>query len=220
MSYAIEKGKRVVVIPTNGDKRFSLSSQLLVFTAASCDNNVFPKEYDWHILAVDTFSDWGGEIQLPAHLWEYAHCADGGGIKPHGRETTGIAYIQSWKKAVRDRFSAFNTRGETVWHPRYALWGAIPENVQDLQRINDPDAFSPRYKHLREPLYQAFRNLFPDRIERNNVWGIVYHTPNLLDALFLYQHREHLPFNFYLSDDENCRFLRNGESVQPELAVA
>jgi hypothetical protein len=219
MSYTIEKAKRVVVINAKDDSRFSPFNQLLVFAAASADNNVYPREYDWHVVAVDHFSDWGGEIQLPCRLWECAHAADGGGIKPHGRETTGIAYIKAWKQAVKDRYPALDAKGNACWHPTYTLWGAIPETPEDLQRINDPDAFSPRYKHLREPLYRAFCNLFPNRIESNHAYGIAYRTSDLFDALFLYQNREHMPFNFYLGDRENSPFFSN-PTGQQELAVA
>src|ERR1051326_3460731 len=217
MSYTIERGKRVLTFKTE-DERFScnISGEILLFVVACSDNNVYPRTYDWNFVGHGLFSDWANEIQLPAKLWEAAYSADGGGIKPYDRDISGIGYIKTWKQAVKQRFPAIAPDGRLLWHPTVSLWAGVCDDTHKPNEINSKGAalFSPKYSHLRQKLYDSFKRLFPKPLDRSNTIRAVYSLESFHDAVFLYIHRRELPFNLYLTDREDCHFLRSGEQQE------
>ena len=137
MSYSIEKGKRVLTFKTD-DARFNCNvfGEILLFVVACSDNNVYPRTYDWNVVATDHFSDWGKEIQLPARIWEAACGADGGSVKPYDRNISGIGYIKTWKQAVKERLPVFTPEGKTLWHPTVSIWAGTDDKQQEKSRFH------------------------------------------------------------------------------------
>jgi len=219
MSYSIERGKRVLTFKTD-DQRFNCNvfGENLLFVVACSDNNVYPRTYDWNVVATDHFSEWAKEIQLPVRIWEAACGTDGGSIKPYDRNISGIGYIKTWKQAVKERFPVLTPEGKPLWHPTVSIWAGIDDKQQEAINRQGVELFSPRWKHLRQPLYDAFKRLFPGPLRVSNTTCRVYDAGRFLDAVFLFQNREDLPFKLYLVDREDCRFLRQG--AQPELLAA
>lgn len=214
MSYSIERGKRVLTFKTD-DPRFNCNvfGETLLFVAACSDNNVYPRTYDWNIIATGNFSSWADEIQLPVALWEAAHAADAGGIKPYDREVSGVGYIKSWKQRVKLRVPVLSPEGKLRWFPTVSIWAGVMENTCKPEEINSNGAalFSPKYSHLRQKLYGAFKRLFPNPLTGSNVTRPIYDLEAFLDGVFLYIHRRELPFNLYITDREDSRFMRSGE---------
>jgi hypothetical protein len=226
MSYRIEHYKRVVTFNAKDDERFpNYLGDVVLFITSGSDNNVSPKDYDWEVEAIGHFSEWGGEIQLPEHFWSAARCADGGMIKPWGRDVSGISYIKSWKQAVKERFPVRGADGFLLWHPRVSVWhwqsnSGYGETMLDAEVINQKGAavFSPKYEHLRAPLFAAFKRLFPDQLDGSHSSTTATTLAQFKDALYLRLNRSHLPVSLHLTDSAYCPFLTKG--AQKELLIA
>lgn len=209
MSYSIEHGKRVLILKTD-DRRFDQygGRGTAFYVHATADNNVTPRRYDWSAVAHDDHREWAGEVQMPALIWEMGAAADGGSIKPWGKDVSGIGYLQGWKKAAK---AAQPIDG---WRPTVSIWLAYGgQEGQDLaDRLNraGPEAFS-SYDHLRQPVYDALKRLFPRPFEGGNTRKRVETEAELLDALFLFKRRHDLPFSLYLVDDEKSAFFAQKE---------
>ena len=218
MSYYIEKHKRVVTFPFQPQPGMGYhASEVMIFLTAGSCNNVSPRTYDWDVCAIREFSEWSGEIQLPSAIWQSAHDADGGGIKPGGRDCSGTAYIRQWKQAVTERYPCVRD-GTLLWHPRVSAWH-WKDSSGDLKHepaeINEQgaDLFSPKYKHLRAPLHAAFKRLFEKPLSGSNTSTHLYSLEAMNDAVFLWMNREHLPTSFHLCDSDWCEFLLKGKQA-------
>jgi len=208
MSYTIERGKRVLELTTD-DKRFQpFLGTTLVYVMAASSNNVSPRHYDWEACAIAHHSEWGKEIQVPQKIWQMGYWADGGSIKPWDRQVTGLNYVKAWKQAVKER------RPIDGWTPRVSIW----VNPDHAKAINDTgkEAFAHESvaKDTQAELYDAFKRLFPepfvisDKRWAANLWACVTNHEQLLDAVFLYDRKEYLPFGLHLVDREGCSFLK------------
>lgn len=224
MSHRIEHYKRVITFPPpKGDDRFpSYMGEIALFISSGSDNNVSPRDYDWEIEEITGISVWGGEIQLPMSCWSGGHAADGGMIKPWGKDVSGLNYVRAWKKAAAERFSCVSPDGKLLWFPRISIWhfrSGIDGTTREAKEVNDlgVEAFSPRYKHLRQPLYDAFKQLFPNTLQRSNTQSSVSNLAEFHDAVYLRWHREHLPVSFHLTHRADCAFLQNGPNRQLSL---
>jgi hypothetical protein len=153
---------------------------------------------------------------LPVALWKAACGADGGSIKPYDRDITGIGYIKSWKQAVKQRVSLLSPDRKLRWHPSVSIWAGVGDGSHKPDEIQKKGAalFSPRYSHLRQKLYDAFKRLIPEQLDRSNTIRPIYTFASFLDAAFLYMNRRELPFNLYIFDQEDSRFLRSASQEQ------
>lgn len=224
MSYYIEQFKRVVTFPFTAPPGQNTwrNGECALFLTAGGSNNVHPRHNDWDVCAL-SFNPhaWAGEIQLPKVIWEMGYSADGGMIKPKGRDQSGLAYVKAWKQAVTNRVSM--VRGdELLWHPRISIWhwqDASPvrddNHAYSAEEINQQGEaiFSPKYSHLRPELHGAFRRLFPEPLRGSHSETSATTLAALCDAVFLWDHREHLPLAFGLCHPQGCAFL---EQPQPQ----
>lgn len=212
MSYTIERGKRVLELVTD-DQRFNpCHGNTLVFAMAASCNNVSPRHYDWNVFATGHHRDWEGNILVPDEVWDLGRAADGGCIKPYGKDVSGLGYVKAWKAAVSKRISIVG------WTPRVSIWvggGFGDESKVQAQAINEQGAvlFGGDTKYLKDtysvPLYEAFKRLFTRPLRGTGSEQEYVNThEQLLDAVFLYQHRKQLPFSFYLTDSENAAFFQ------------
>lgn len=208
MSYTIERHKRVLELKTD-DKRFApyLGNTILFVSSSSC-NNVSPRHYNWSVMALDHCRDWDGNILVPDTIWRCGAAADGGGIKPWGKETSGLAYVKSWKLAVKNRTPIDG------WKPHVTIWcGTYGQEAQELaKKVNDSDVWT---GHNGPELHGAFKRLFPGNVSASSNSAYVQNHAQLLDAVYLYVNRKSLPFDFFLSDSEHSAFF-NVEKVYPE----
>ena len=210
MGYTIEKAKRVISVNVK-DKRFDGIGETCLYVSACACNNVTPRTFDWDVHAWTHFSVWNGEIILPNIIWNYAYDADGGGIKSHGRDVAGVDYIKSWKRAAKERYPMFDESGAPLWTPRVSLWcGGYGDEAkklaEEIEAAGD-QAFGKKYPHMRNDLYAAFKRLHPSPVRGGNRSIYPADKESLLDAIYLWMHRDNLPVAFHLVDDEKCHFL-------------
>lgn len=207
MSYDIERGKRVLTIPKDSDKRFNCWDHNVYLWCSAC-SNVHPQRFAWSVVAVGSSSEWGGEIMLPLKMWEMAHYADGGGIKPNNRDVSGVAYIKAWKEAAKQAKSVFDADGQPLWRPQVNLFLGL-NNYPEIDAMADQgiEAFKPAYN--RAEIFETFKRLFPEKLRGSWESSYVVTRENLLDAVFLWQHREYLPFACSLENSEREEILRS-----------
>ncbi len=200
MSYEIEKAKGVftVRIPEEQKERF-LSyghESLEVFAIQSASNNVVPRRFYWNAVATDSVSIWGGRPMLPSTIWALAKDADGGGVKPQGRNCSGTAYIKQWQEAVKNRRAWDGSLREiSVWEA-----GGKKLPLSDLFSLA-PDA--PQwcdFASRRPCVHAAFHALFRNHIgPRTNLRQFISPNTSLFfDAVFLFHVRRDLPFSVNL----------------------
>lgn len=209
MSYQIERGKRVLIIPVGADERYKIWDTHLYLQSAS-DNNISPRIYEWNLIATDIGSTWGSEIMLPMRCWEMAHYADGGGIKPWDKDTTGINYIKAWKTAAAKAKPIFD--GDALlWFPKIGIWiGNDNRGLCDKLRVEGVNLFK---GYEKEKAFEAYQRLFPDGLDGAWISQRVRTKAEILDAVYLWRNREKLPFPFSIESDENDPFLKaNGDS--------
>ncbi len=223
MGYSIERGKRVVSIPTD-DKRFSsyLGDFCLYLTAAA-SNNVHPRTYAWEAIASANHSVWAGEVQLPSRIWSMASAADGGSIKPWGKDTSGVSYVKAWKRAAAERRPAIGADGGLLWAPAVYTYISRDAALAKVSR-EGPAAFcigeeGDHWNRVRAELFAAAGRV--GLLENVDLPGIDYSrrptdVATLLDAVHLWVNREYLPFGLYLSDREDSTFLAD-PSATPAL---
>lgn len=208
MSYNIEAEKAVFALtPPAEDKRFpSYDGQLALYATSSCCNNVYPQIPHWDAIALDSFRVWNYTAMLPMVIWEMAHHADGGSIKPGNRNVTGTAYIKQWKDAVGA------PRGLDGFPLRcLSLWEEQPERVRGrapmtLAQVAEMPADSPLWgqypKLYGAKLHAALHSLLegiPMTGMRTNLrLSFAVGSPRFWDALFLFRNREGLPFSVNL----------------------
>jgi hypothetical protein len=215
MSYTIERGKRVLALKTE-DKRFDpCHGELILFVHASACNNVSPRTYDWNAIAHDHASEWGGNVIVPSTIWQCGADADGGSIKPWGKDVSGLAYVKAWKQAVKER------RSIDGWMPKASIWVGDNYFANDEAdaRADDVNAkgaalFGGKYPALYgQPLFEAFKRLFPGTLKPGLETAYVHTREELLDAVYLFIHRKKLPVSFYLGDHEDSAFLKADRST-------
>lgn len=196
MSYDIEHGKRVLVIPENADERFNCWDHW-VFAACTACNNVTPRTFTWHVVAVGAGSHWNGEAMLPGRIWEMGASADGGSIKPWDKDVTGLSYLKSWKNAVKEAKPILD--GENpLWKPKVTLY----TNYREL-KVNEIATTPEMFKgYNKAKIHEAFMRLFPKPISHTWEEAYVATKADLLDAIYLWQNRENLPYSLYLESDE------------------
>ncbi len=208
MSYTIERGKRVLSLKTD-DKRFSPTmGDALFFVASSSCNNVSPRHYDWSVLATGHHRDWQGNVLVPSAIWRAGEAADGGEIKPWGKETSGLSYVKAWKDAVK------HATPVDGWTPRVSVWF----NDHDPATVHaSAELFGGKYarfdKSYGEAMYAAFKRLFPTATRSGNQSEYADTPEKLLDALYLFMHRAELPFSIYLTDTEHSAFFAKKEAA-------
>lgn len=219
MSYGIVKGRRVVVIP-DPDNRLGAHYQAerLLFVWQAASNNVSPRTFDWNPIAFDYFSDWGGEVQLPSKLWQMGSEVDGGMLQPHNRAGKGVAWIATWKRAVRDRRPAVDAAGELLWRPRICPYFGTKEKAAALNQFG-VGAFDTKghesWAERDEKLYAAFLRLWPEPVtgEYFDDKRRVETPADLVDACLLYQWSERLPFGLTFADDADSAFFREQQPM-------
>ena len=212
MSYEIERGKRVLEIPNGLDPRFKgYDGGTHLYLMSHDSNNVSPRRFDWRLIAVQSRSVWNGEIMLPHRIWEMGYDADGGSIKPWNKEVTGLNYVKAWKTTAAKPLVMFEG-DKLLWdQARVSIWTGMNVNDGFLDRLKVEGIAMFKECHNRKEIYEAYKRLFPEDLDRT--WeGCILDTPaQMFDALYLWRNRENLPFSYGIKADENDPFLRSKE---------
>lgn len=216
MSYEIEHGKRVLSLKTQDKRLRGVYDETLVYVVAWASNNVHPRHFDWHVIAIDSFSQWNGEFMLPTKIWELGEAADGGSIKPWDKNVTGIGYVRSWKRAVAERTPIDG------WTPHVTAYvhGYGEVAKQSLQKIRDGGVGcfgdGNTCDDWRWEAFDAYRRLFPSGLKHDSTTVDVSTEAQLLDAMYLYKSKSLLPFAFYIEDREHSAFMKR--EAKPKFA--
>jgi hypothetical protein len=230
VSYTIEIAKRIVRVRLPDPRIGYTGSAVYLFLSASACNNVTPRRYEWsaiaHEVRADGLGEWNGEFQLPARIWSRAHAADGGEIKPGGRDVSGVAYVKQWKNESKRIIDYIDGAGRVSWWPNLTIgiYGGTWKGGQtsaDVVNSGGAAALCERadaYFVERAELYHAaLKRLFPNPL-RGGQQGITADTiDRMADALFLYVNRESLPFHVWLGDSERSIFLNSEPNGAPLL---
>jgi len=64
---------------------------------------------------------------------------------------------------VKERFPVLTREGKLLWHPTVSIWAGIDNKEQEVVNEKGIELFSPEWKHLRQPLYDPFKRLYPGR---------------------------------------------------------
>jgi len=196
MSYDIETEKRCATLEIpKDDPRFPTSrdKELTLFCRKVCCNNLYPREPKWNVMTVGLVSTWDGRPMMPLDLWLAAADADGGNIKPGGRNVSGTAYMRQWLAAYTRRkpITADNfLTSIRVWqHGEHAL-----DKVQDSE-ASVVAVWGTWQAALRR---QAFLQLAGSDKGMVSRWTPVT-SDNLLAAAFLMLDQKQLPFRVSVS---------------------
>ena len=232
MSHTIENGKRVIAVKTTGDDRWpAYIDEVNLYAMSGACNNVSPRNFQWEVVAIDSSpSVWNGEVMVPQKIWSLGYAADGGSIKPYGKDVSGIGYVRAWKKATKERVPALY-EDALLWKPQIVLWLG-PKSAQNIA-TNGAAAFYPKDEEPNEKYWQeqaekyhaAFTRLFKDFRPAQTDYGqrtstVAYTREALLDAVYLYSHADRLPFSIHLIEtDDSLSYLRRAKPMPQPAAV-
>ncbi len=195
MSYEIETDRRVyhLDLTKSDDLAFPHAA---VYLCRQASNNVHPPDWNWSVQAIewDTHPPphcWAGNIMLPLRIYENAHYAAGGGIKPGSRDVSGIEYLQLWEKEARKPVA----KKLSDWKPRVSIWG--PKSFVEMVSALEASAAYEKDKLIAALTWLPLKRGYYDT---NHECECVDER-QLVAALTLWRARERLPFKFYLSGE-------------------